>query len=287
MKELEYEDLILAKRGANLSAKNNPKRAVQLGFVDLQGSGHVRPQRNTDYAIVSASSDEVGKLPHPATSRQLLDVDIYGLYSGDLPEGIFGGRNEGLLRLKTFTANPQDVSGSDAAAAYVRQFQVDDDSYAPGFLLSGVFRRVLINGLANLSVDLFEMDNDASQYFTRFKSVVDKVPEMQSLDVIKGIPYLSLATNIAEAVIDVFGKNADDYIWGEMPILEIEPLIGGAFLRDGIYILIEKRRDKQDMLYEDLHFRNGQVVHKKGYKLGAHLIFALRLRDYTAGNIRL
>ena len=286
MKELEYEELVLAKRGENLRAKSNPKRAVQLGFVDLQSGGHTRPQRNTDYAIISAGSDEVGKLSYPKASRQLLDIDIYGLYSGDLPEGIFGGRNEGLLRLKTFTADPQDISGSQAAAAYVREFNVDDDAYAPGFLLSGVFRRVLISGMANISVDLFEMDNDASHYYSKFKSVVDKVPEMQSLDVIKGIPYLSLATNIAEAVIDVFGKNADDHLWGEIPILEIDPLIGGAFLRDGIYVLIEKRRDKQDMLYEDLHFRNGQVVHKKGYKLGAHLIFALRLRDYTAANMR-
>ncbi|MDZ3831033.1 MAG: hypothetical protein U0S50_04360 [Sphingopyxis sp.] len=268
-------------RPKNMLEKSRPRRAVKLGFVDLKSKGHDRPQPNIDYDIISAGSSVLDALPYPKSARQMLDIDVYALYGGDLPEGLFGGRNEGLLKIQAHTADPQNIAGQEAVASFVREFDVKDDQYAPGFLFSGVFRRILIEGSANIGIDLYEMDSDASEYYGRFKSVVDKVPEIKSIDVLKGIPYLSLATNLAEAVIDVFGKNPDDHIWGELPLLEIKPLIGGAFLRDGIYIIIEAERDRKAMKFEELKYRNNSLVGTTGVKLGAHLVFGLRLREYS------
>lgn len=279
---MSEQSLDEAFRPENLTEKSQPQRAVKLGFVDLKSKGHDRPQANVDYAIVAAGSEVLESLPYPKTSRQFLDIDVYALFGGNLPEGIFGGRNEGLLKIQAHTADPQNISGQEAVASFVREFNVKDDRYAPGFMYAGVFRRILIEGSANIGIDLYEMDNSASSYYSRFKAVVDKVPEIKSIDVLKGIPYLSLASNLAEAVIDVFGKNADDHIWGELPLLEIKPLIGGAFLRDGIYVIIEAERGGKAMNFEDLKFRNNNIIGPANVKLGAHLIFGLRLREYTA-----
>lgn len=162
----------------------------------------------------------------------------------------------------------------------MKEFDADDDTYAPGFLHAAVFRNVLISGLANLSFDLYEMDKDASEYYDRFKSVLDRVPEIRGLDVLKGMPYLSLATNLFNGVVEVFGENSDDHIWGEIPIMEINPLGAGAFLRDGIYVLIETERKNTKTSFVGLRYRNEKIVSRSGAKLGAHLIFSLRLLPY-------
>lgn len=260
------------------SKAKDARRAVALGFVHLEGDS--RPAKDKEYRVVSADSFELEALPIPDTAQQFLDINIYSFFAGDLPEGIFGGRNEGLLKVQALTANPEDFADKEARASFVRDFRVKDDEYAPGFLFAGVFRNLLISSRANIGFDLFELDKDASESFSRFKAVIDRVPEVKNLDIIKGIPYLGLATGLADAVIDVFGKNADDRVWGEIPILETDPLIGGAFLRSGIYVIIEKERDGVELDFEDLSFKNLEVSHKPGKKLGAHLVFGTRLRPF-------
>lgn len=267
-------------RATNLQEKSRPSRAVMLGFIDIANAGHTRPQHDYEYGILSAGSEELEKLGKPSTTNQLLDIDVFSFYSGDLPEGMFGGRNEGLMKIQAHTCFPQDRTGKEAVASWVKEFDVDDDTYAPGFLYGGVFRNILISGLANLSFELYEMDKDAAAYYSRFRAVVDKVPEIKSLDVLKGLPYLSLATNLFNGVVEVFGKNPDDHIWGEIPLLELDPLIGGAFLRDGIYLIIEAQRKDYKTIFEDLRYRNGRIYSQSGARLGAHLTFGLRLKEY-------
>lgn len=115
--EIDNVDELMPQRPEGLKEKSNPTRSVMLGFVNYAGEGHTRVQSNQDYGIVPAGSAEVEKLPKPTTRQQLLDINTVGFFTGDLPEGIFGGRNEGLLKIKAHTGVPQDNSGREAIAS--------------------------------------------------------------------------------------------------------------------------------------------------------------------------
>ncbi len=266
-----------AIRAVNMSVKANPERAVALGFVDLASKGHTRPQPEEEYALIPASSEAMAQLPTPSTQFKRLDLDLFEFYSGDMPD--IWGANEGLAKVYVDTRDPQSIDSSPVTAAFVTKFTVDDDSYAPTFLYRGVFRNVLVEEWANIGVDLYEMDTDASVYYEKIKSVIDGVPEIKSLDVLKGIPYLGLATSLFDGIIKTFGKNPDDHLWGEIPILEISPVIGGAFLRSGIYVLFERTYKNKPVNIEELSYKNGRLLSQN--KISSHLIFGLRLRDHN------
>lgn len=255
-----------------------------MAFVDLAAEAHTRPQRNHEYGLVSAGDSKLEALPFAATEQKLLDIDVYEFFSGDLPEGIFGGSNEGLLRIRAHTSDPQSITEDDAIAAWLNEFEVDDDEYASGFLFRGVFRNILVRDFANLSIDLFEMDGDASESYDKFKSVVDKVPELKNLDVLKGIPYLSIATQLFDGAVQIFGKNPDDHLWADIPILEFDPIIGGAFLRNGIYVIFERERDGKEIAIEDMSFKNYRLESKSGTKLGAHLVMGVRVKPFSGAS---
>lgn len=269
---------LTATRAVNLVAKSNPERAVALAFVDLASKGHNRPQPDEQYALIPASSEAMASLPTPSTRFKRLDLDLFEFYSGDMPD--FWGANEGLAKVYVDTRDPQSIDSSPVTAAFVTRFTVADGSYAPTFLYRGVFRNVLVEEWANLGVDLYEMDTDASVYYEKIKGVIDGVPEIKSLDVLKGIPYLGLATSLFDGIIKTFGKNPDDHLWGEIPILEISPIIGGAFLRSGIYVLLERTYKNKAVPIDELGYKNGRLVSKN--HLSNHLIFGLRLRDHEA-----
>lgn len=268
-----------AARAFNQTKKSQPDRAVSLGFVDLAAKGHVRPKEGEQYDLIPASSEALEALPTPSTRFKRFDLDLYEFYSADLPD--FWGANEGLLKVNVDTRDPQAMDGSPTTAGFVTEFIVDDGEYAPGFLFRGVFRNVLFEEWANLAFDLYEMDTDASVYYDRIKGVIDGVPEIKNLDVLKGIPYLNLATNLFEGIVRTFGKNPDDHLWGEIPILELEPLVGGAFLRSGIYVLFEKTFKGTEVGFDDLAYRDAHLLHKQDSWLSNHLIFGVRLREYN------
>jgi hypothetical protein len=269
---------LTATRAMNLTEKSNPERAVALGFVDLADKGHSRPQPGESYAIIPASSEAMANLPTPPTRYKRLDLDLFEFYSADMPD--FWGANEGLAKVYVDTRDPQSIDGTPVTAAFVTKFTVEDRSYAPTFLYRGVFRNVVVEEWANLGVDLYEMDTDASVYYEKIKGVIDGVPEIKSLDVLKGIPYLGLATSLFDGIIKTFGKNPDDHLWGEIPILEVSPLVGGAFLRSGIYVLFERKYKNTAIRIEDLSYKDGRLVSESD--LSNHLIFGLRLREHHA-----
>lgn len=257
-----------------------PERALQLGYVDL-GDDHPRPEAGKDYEVVSASSKRVGEVPFPESAVRRMHLDLYEFYVQDLPD-FLSSRNEGMLKIQGSTKNPQDLSGSMTDAAFVAEFSAKDGSYAPGFLHRGVFRNLLIQEWVTLSFELYELDSDASEYYGKIKGVIEGVPEIQSLDILKGIPYLNLATQLFDGIIRTFGRNADDHLWGEIPILEIQPTPGGAFLRTGIYLLAEKLHSGKKIIeLSDLQYKDGRVHRKRGKKLPNHLLFGVSLGKHT------
>ncbi|MEM9678682.1 MAG: hypothetical protein AAF901_00045 [Bacteroidota bacterium] len=258
-----------------------PTRSLQLGFVDLGGDR--RPKTNKRYPIVSASDESLADLPVPNTQFKRLKIDLFAFYVDDLPD-FWSKRNEGLLKISVNTRDPQNLMGADKDATLATNFSVRDGNYAPSFLYRGVFRNVLFEEFINLQFDLYELDTDADVYFNKVKSVINGVPEMKNLDIIKGIPYLNLATQLFESIVTVFGKNADDHIWGEIPILDLNPIVGGAFLRSGAYILFENINSKDETIsVSHLEYLNGKVVLKRGTtrtRMPNHLIFGLGIGAY-------
>lgn len=259
-----------------------PSRSLKLGFVDLkQGT---RPKQNVKYDLKSAGDHSLEELAVPETVYKRLNLDLYAFYIDDLPD--FTKRNEGLLKIAASTKNPQDLNAVDTDATVATNFKGKDGSYAPTFLYKGVFRNILFEKWINLKFDLYELDTDADQYFGKVKQVINGVPEIKNLDVLKGIPYLNLATSLFESIVNTFGKNPDDHIWGEIPILEINPTIGGAFLRSGIYILFEELNSKKESIsFSHLEYLNERVQLKssaKKKKLPNHLIFGVQINPHHA-----
>ena len=260
-----------------------PERSVALGFVDLKGGK--RPEPNKAYEIIEASSAELEALPFPEdTEFRRLSLDLNNFYVEDLPD--FTSNNEGMMRLQVNTRNPQNLAEIPTDMTFVNKFEVKDKSYAPSFLYRGVFRNVLFREWINLRIDLFELDTDANVYYDKIRSVIDGVPEIRNLDVLAGIPYVGVATKLFEGIVRTFGKNPDDHIWGEFPTLQLIPVVGGAFLRSGIYVLFEKKniKQKKKVPLKDLGYKNGEVYVKKDSKvhLPNHLLFGVLIQAHKA-----
>ncbi len=280
-KDFDSPSSLDAARAINFIEKSRPDRAIDLGFVDLLAKGHTRPKKDEEYDLITASSDALADLPTPTTPYKRLDLDLYEFYSADLPD--IWGANEGLVKVSVDTRDPQEIEGNPATAAFATEFDVSDRDYAPRFLYRGVFRNVLFEEWVNLGFDLYEIDTDASVYYDKIKGVIDGVPEIKNLDVLKGIPYLNLATNLFDGIIRTFGKNPDDHLWGEIPILEVDPLVGGAFLRTGIYVLFERSSGGSAVGVSSFRYLNGRLIPKNGARLSNHLIIGLRVRGYKEG----
>lgn len=258
-----------------------PERPVALGFVDLKGGKHPKP--NKAYDIIEASSARLEDLPYPKdTEFRRLSLDLNNFYVEDLPD--FTSKNEGMMRLQINTRNPQDLAEIPTDMTFVSKFEVKDKSYAPSFLYRGVFRNVLFREWINLRIDLFELDTDANVYYDKIRSVIDGVPEIRNLDVLAGISYVGVASKLFEGIVRTFGKNPDDHIWGEFPTLQLIPVVGGAFLRSGIYVLFEKKsiKKKKKVPVKYLEYKNGEVHVKKDKKvdLPNHLLFGVLIQAH-------
>lgn len=256
-----------------------PRKSVNLGFVNLGEDS--RPKRGKTYEIISVASDQLEAIPFPEQSEfRRLNLTLNRLYIEDLPD--FTRKNEGLLKIMVNTRNPQDLNSSPKDASFAIEFDVRDKDYSPTFLYRGIYRNVLFREWINLKFDLFEIDQDASEYFNKIKGVIDDVPEIKDIDALKGIPYLNVATQLFEGVIKTFGKNPDDHVWGETPILELYPGPGGAFLRKGIYILFqEKNKSRKEVILDKLKYKDGKVILQDDkVDMSNHLIFAIDIREY-------
>ena len=92
---------------------------------------------------------------------------------------------------------------------------------------------------------------------------------------------LSLAAQLFEGVINEFSRNPDHHLWGELPILDVNPRPGGAFLRTGIYLLSERLNGKKKPVELDrLGYQDGKIHRKKGKRLPNHLLFGVSLEEH-------
>lgn len=248
-------------------------RAPLMGFV-LTGDDP-SPARGKTYPITPADSLELAALPLPPGPERYFDLDVLGFYSGDLPDIPWQG-NEGLAKIQVDTRAPQDVT-KDATASFVAKFSVRDYSYASQFLYRGVFRNVIFSDYVNLRFGLTELDGDAATYFDKVQSVLKDIPEVKQLDVLKGIPYLEVGTKLVEGIVRTFGRNPDDVLWTETPLLSADPLSGGAFLRRGIYVVFD--RGSYDHFPEAMTFIDGAVLVGDDQLTETHMVLSIGVRQ--------
>jgi hypothetical protein len=258
---------------------HGPDRTLQLGFVDL-GEDHPHPETGTKYPVVLASSLAVKKVPFPDTPFRRAHMDLQQFFIDDLPD--FTPANEGLLKVGVSTKNPQDLGGGMGEAVLVTDFRGEDNHFAPTFLYRGVFRNILLEDWINIRFELYERDTGADEYYSHLKNIVGDVPELKNLDILLGIPYLNLATKLFDGIITTFGKNKDDHLWGELPILGVQPVPGGAFLRSGIYALMETKNSFSDEIsVQDLKYVDNTLKHETGQRLSNYLLFGISLVEHS------
>jgi hypothetical protein len=256
-------------------------QVLQLGFVDL--GTDPRPISGKSYPIVSAANSKLADLPVPNSALKSFNLDIRAFYNDHMPD-FLGGDKEGLFKISVNTRNPQATNSGENDVTAAVDFKVKDGNYARGFLHKGIFKNVLFKDFINLRFDLYEVDSDAAVYYNKIRSVVDSVPEMRNLDILNGIPYLNLATKLFEGIIKVFGKNADDHMWNEMPTLDINPSIGGAFLRKGMYIIFAGSNSKrEEVKYENIQCKDErlEIASNSIRKLPNHMILSIELGTAT------
>lgn len=269
--------------GFEVRATAGPERSLQLGYVHL-AEDHPRPRAGKSYPVIAASSEAVGSVAVPATPFRRMHLDLYAFFIDDMPDSFIAPNNEGMLKVEISTKNPQDLNGSTFDAAFVTEFSGRDNGYAPSFLYRGVFRNILLQDWVNVKLELYELDTNASEYYAKIKGVIDKVPEIKSLDILKGIPYLNLASRLFDGIITTFGRNPDDHLWGELPILEIEPTPGGAFLRTGVYVLAESTNSRRQAIsFDRLKYKDGRLLHADGVRPSNHLLFGVSVVEHNIG----
>lgn len=267
---------------APIELNASPQKSLQLGFVDL--GTDTRPVAGKSYAIISAGNAQMESLPIPTTVLKTLKLDILAFYNDNMPD-FLGGTKEGLFKISINTRNPQMPTSGESDVTVAVDFKVKDGQYAPSFLYKGVFRNVLFNDWINLKFDLFELDTDAEVYYNKVKGVIDTVPELRNLDILNGIPYLNLASKLFEGIIKTFGKNADDHMWKEMPILEVNPSIGGAFLRSGMYLIFQRTNSKdEDITFDKMTYKDNRIEIKENSlrRLSNHMLLSIALTNSSA-----
>lgn len=258
------------------------QKEIRLGFVDL--GNDLYPDATKIYPLKSASDICMAGLPYPANSMERrLDLTLISLFIEDLPD--FTANSEGLLKIDINTRNPQNTNDRKEISSAV-EFEVKDKSYAPGINNRGVFRNIIFRDFVNLGLKLVEIDSDLSDTYKKMKEVVNGVEGLGTLDVLNGIPYLDVATGLVDGIIDVFGKNEDDVVWSNLPLLDVEPGPGAAFLRTGIYVAYQIMNESYDkeVNHADLVYRDGKIEIKEGVDIQGGisncLTFSVRLRSY-------
>jgi hypothetical protein len=279
-KEAPLKEVNTEAKFSSLDVSGSPERALMLGFVDL--GTDPRPVANKIYPVISASNSQMESLPVPTTVFKRLNLDVLCFYNDNMPD-FLGGNKEGLFKISINTRDPQNLNNSENDVVIAIDFKVKDRQYAAGFLHKGLYRNVIFNEWINLKFNLFELDTDAGVYFDKVKGVIDGVPELKNLDILKGIPYLNLATKLFEGVIRTFGKNADDHLWQEIPIIEINPSIGGAFLRSGIYVIFERiNSKKEEVSFDSIVYRDNRLEIKDNRlnRLSNHMMLSVGLQGH-------
>lgn len=255
-------------------------RALQLGFVQL--GDDVFPATGKEYPVVPASSADLAGLATPETPYKGVTVKLLGFWVEDLPDS-FSSKNEVFLSFVAQTRDPKtpESSSREDDVVFSLDGTVRDGSFMAGALQRKVFANVVVENDFEFSLDLVEKDNDLKVQYDKVKG---KLGGLQStgLDVLEGIPYVSLATSVFEGLLSAFGKNADDPVWGECPVLSLVPGPGAAFLRSGIYVLIEKKNVAKGTVMDltQLRYKSDELAHAQNKKLSTHAILSVQVKPF-------
>jgi len=230
-----------------------PERSLSYGYVNLEGKP--APTTNQDYSVVDTTDGMLSQLPvgpdcDTSTGLYAATLQILSLWIEDLPDIV--PPNEGLLKLAGRTRTGEDPNIHEGMAVDFN-FNVRDRSSAPiGFALG--FTNLLLKNRLSLGLQLLELDKNASEYYKRVKDAISPETGRQLIDVLKGVPYLELATSVADGLIRAFGNNESDVVWSSNPVFAVIPAPGAPFLRTGIYVVYENPEDDirpADLRYQD------------------------------------
>lgn len=230
------------------------------------------------YEIIPASSQILEAIPAPTTEFKRLNLNLIN-FMADLPD--LTKENEAVLKIVVNSRDPTSPAEPPRDATFVSEFQAVDGRYAPSFLSRGVFRNVLFREWIRLRFQLNEIDSNMLEQYQALKAAINSVPEVRHVDVLKGAPYLMLASGLFDAMLETFAKSGDDHLWDESPTLEICPTPGGAFLRTGIYVLRSAVDPKEEPVeWSALEYVDEILKRKGGGAPPNHLIFGVLVRGY-------
>lgn len=118
------------------------------------------------------------------------------------------------------------------------------------------FAGLRVNQLLSLGLQLVEIDHG----FTQYKKCRDVIVGNKGglLEIAQGIPYVELAAKIVDGFASAFGADHSDQTWDASPALAVNPSVGAAFLRSGIYVAYEN--DRSDMQFQDVLFEDRRLV---------------------------
>jgi hypothetical protein len=243
------------------------QRALRIGYVDF--AGNQGPDDGVAYAILDAANPRVGLQPVGVNCTAddaafQATVQVLTLWVADLPDVGFGPwkTNEGLLKLSGRTRRSDKPDEKlDLAATIdfaVRDRRSSGIDFELGFI-DVLFKNRLIVGL-----ELIELDKDARQYYRKIKEAVGPAAGNELTSIAKGVPYLQLATKIADGLMDAFGNNDPDRAWHANPAFAVKPLPGAPFLRTGAYVVYEDPR--HDLQPGDLAYLDQAVCHEASGK---------------------
>jgi hypothetical protein len=249
--------------------------SLSYGYVDLQGDAG--PATGKDYKVLDATDAALRDLPvgpgcDASTELFAVTFQVLSLWIDDLPDF---GTNEVLFKLGGQTRVGENPNMRvDTAVDF--NFRVRDANRASIDFELG-FTNVLLKNRLVIGFQLIELDKDASVYYKRVKDAITPDTGRQLIDVLKGVPYLELATSLADGLIQAFGRNDSDQVWASNPVFAVRPAPGAPFLRTGIYVVYENPRD--DLRPAELSYRDRRIRRAAGTGQGMFernfLVFSL------------
>jgi hypothetical protein len=242
---------------ATLGGIMKKDKALSYGFVDLGGKDFRSTAEGRP--VLDATDGRIGELPvgpsiTDAIPLYAATMQVLELWIEDLPNAPFI-KNKGVLRLAGRTRADADPNMHIDAAVDL-DFTVNDRRRASVAFEMG-FANLMFRNRLDLGFELIELDSDPKDKYQQIKNSIDTESGRQLLDVLNGVPYVQLATRIADGLIQAFGKNESDLVFDGDPVFAIHPAPGAPFLRSGIYIAYENAED--DLPPTQLWYRDRRV----------------------------
>ncbi|MBM2614995.1 hypothetical protein JIG36_05410 [Actinoplanes sp. LDG1-06] len=257
---------------------------VSLSFGYVKLDNNVGPNTGHDYPVLDATDASLSGLPigpgcDATTGLYAVTFQVLSLWIEDLPDF---GSNEVLFKLSGQTRAGEDPNlRVDTAVDF--NFRVPDRNRASIDFALG-FTNVLLRNRLVIGLQLIELDKDASAYYKKVKDAISPETGRQLIDVLKGVPYLELATSVADGLIEAFGKNDSDQVWSSNPVFAVRPAPGAPFLRTGIYVAYENPCDDLPpaaLTYRDRRVRLADSAEQAEFKRN-FLVFSLMIEPAPA-----